>query len=723
MEEENKLVTIDMLVNKVKEYDEDPKDLDLIMRAYEYAERKHFGQKRISGDDYIQHPLNVALILTELKVDAACIAAALLHDTIEDSDCTKEEEAKLFGEDVALLVDGVTKINKLHFNNFSEQMAANQRKILVGLSEDVRVIFIKLADRLHNMRTLYVMTEEKQKKKAKETLEILTPVADRLGINKIKSELEDLSLRYLKPDVYFDILEKLNAKKRDMDDDVANMLKEVSDLLDEHHIKHEIFGRSKSIYSIYKKLSKGKKFNDIYDILALRVLVDTEPECYLVLGLIHSKYKPVPNRFKDYIAMPKTNLYQSLHTTVFGVDGKLFEIQIRTYDMHKIAEYGIASHWSYKAHGSVKTVKDSMEAKLQIFRSIMELNEESDNSVDFINSIKKDILTNDSIYVYTPKGDVMELPVGSTPVDFAYKVHSEVGDSMVGSIVNDNIVPLDYVLHTGDIIKVNTSKSSKGPNRDWLNFVVTSQARNKIKSFFTKQDKDNSLEAGSDLLNAEIRKNGLPINETLSNKNIDTILEELKIGDARELYIGIGNGKYNAKDVLKIILKKEEEEKTTQDIIEKINESVVKKVSSKNDILVEGLGEVKVSLSGCCKPIPGDNIIGYITKGSGITIHRSICRNIMDIDERLINVKWNVDGSKKFPTDIIIYTNTNDNLLDIISKASSSGIIVDGIVTVNKSDTKIYSLTILVENTDKLDKFLLSLNSLSFVIKVERLMK
>ena len=632
MEEENKLVTIDMLVNKVKEYDEDPKDLDLIMRAYEYAERKHFGQKRISGDDYIQHPLNVALILTELKVDAACIAAALLHDTIEDSDCTKEEEAKLFGEDVALLVDGVTKINKLHFNNFSEQMAANQRKILVGLSEDVRVIFIKLADRLHNMRTLYVMTEEKQKKKAKETLEILTPVADRLGINKIKSELEDLSLRYLKPDVYFDILEKLNAKKRDMDDDVANMLREVSDLLDEHHIKHEIFGRSKSIYSIYKKLSKGKKFNDIYDILALRVLVDTEPECYLVLGLIHSKYKPVPNRFKDYIAMPKTNLYQSLHTTVFGVDGKLFEIQIRTYDMHKIAEYGIASHWSYKAHGSVKTVKDSMEAKLQIFRSIMELNEESDNSVDFINSIKKDILTNDSIYVYTPKGDVMELPVGSTPVDFAYKVHSEVGDSMVGAIVNDNIVPLDYVLHTGDIIKVNTSKSSKGPNRDWLNFVVTSQARNKIKSFFTKQDKDNSLEVGSDLLNAEIRKNGLPINETLSNKNIDTILEELKIGDARELYIGIGNGKYNAKDVLKIILKKEEEEKTTQDIIEKINESVVKKVSSKNDILVEGLGEVKVSLSGCCKPIPGDNIIGYITKGSGITIHRSICRNIMDID-------------------------------------------------------------------------------------------
>ncbi len=723
MEEGNQLVTIDMLLDKVKEYDEDEKDLELIYKAYEYALKKHFGQKRISGDDYIQHPLNVALILTEINADAACMAAALLHDTIEDSDSSKEEVSQLFGSEVALLVDGVTKINKLHYNNFSEQMAANQRKILVGLSEDVRVIFIKLADRLHNMRTLYVMTEERQKKKAKETLEILTPVADRLGINKIKSELEDLSLRYLKPDAYFEIVEKLNAKRRDMDDDVADMLSEVSNLLNEHHIHHDIFGRSKSIYSIYKKLSKGKKFNDIYDILALRVLVETEQECYLVLGLIHSKYKPVPNRFKDYIAMPKTNLYQSLHTTVFGVDGKLFEIQIRTYDMHKIAEYGIASHWSYKAHGSVKTIKDSMEAKLQIFRSIMELNEDSDSSLEFINSIKKDILTSESIYVYTPKGDVMELPVGSTPVDFAYKVHSEVGDSMVGAMVNDNIVTLDYVLHTGDIIKVNTSKSSKGPNRDWLNFVVTSQARNKIKSFFSKQEKDNSLEIGSELFNAEIRKNGLSINETLSNKNIELILEELKIHDAKELYIGIGNGKYSAKEVLKIITKEEEPIPTTDDIIEKINESVVKKVSSKNDILVEGIGEVRVSLSRCCKPIPGDNIIGYITKGSGITIHRSVCRNISDVDERLVNVKWNVDGSKKFPTDIIVYTNTVDNLLDIITKASSNGIIVDGIVTVNKSDTKIYSLTVLVENAEKLNKYMIDLGNMPSTLKVERLMK
>ena len=452
MHENTTPATIEELIDKFKSYNNDKKDLKLINDAFDYAYKKHFGVKRITGDDYITHPLSVAIIFTDINADAECLAAALLHDTVEDTDSTKEEITELFGTNVALLVDGVTKINRLHFSTTSEQMAANQRKILVGLSEDVRVIIIKLADRLHNLRTLYVMPEEKQKKKARETLEILTPVADRLGINKIKNELEDLSLRYLKPDVYFDIVEKLNAKKTELDDSVNDMLAEVSSMLNDHNIKHEIFGRSKSIYSIYKKLNKGKRFNDIYDILALRVLLETEQECYLALGLIHSKYKPVPNRFKDYVAMPKTNLYQSLHTTVFGVEGKLFEIQIRTHDMHKIAEYGIASHWSYKLHGSVKSTKDSMEDKLQIFRSIMELNEESDTPEEFINSIKQDVLTTDSIYVYTPKGDVIELPAGSTPVDFAYKVHSEVGNTLVGALVNDNIVTLDYQLKTGDII-------------------------------------------------------------------------------------------------------------------------------------------------------------------------------------------------------------------------------------------------------------------------------
>ncbi len=717
MNDLNRDITINDLISKFKLYNNNEEDIDLINRAYDYAYKKHFGVKRISGDDYITHPLNVAMILTDINADADCMAAALLHDTIEDTDSTKEEIAKLFGSEVSLLVDGVTKINRLHFSNAGEQMAANQRKILVGLSEDVRVIIIKLADRLHNMRTLYVMPEERQKKKARETLEILTPVADRLGINKIKSELEDLSLRYLKPDAYFDILEKLNAKKTEMDKDVEKMLNDVSTLLTEHNINHEIFGRSKSVYSIYKKMQKGKKFNDIYDILALRVIVDTESECYLVLGLIHSKYKPVPNRFKDYIAMPKTNLYQSLHTTVFGVEGKLFEIQIRTHEMHKIAEYGIASHWTYKAKGgSVKTVKDSMEHKLQIFRSIMELNEDSSSPEEFINSIKQDVLTTDSIYVYTPKGDVLELPAASTPIDFAYKVHTEVGNSVVGAIVNDSIVPLDYHLKTGDIIKINTSKTSRGPNKDWLNFVVTSQAKNKIKSFYNKLEKDDYLVKGQELLEEELRHQELPIATTINNKNMERILNELKLKNINELYTNIGNNKYTAAYIVKLITKNTEKKEQPPKI-----GNIKANTNNKNDILVEGMGDIKVNLSGCCKPIPGDKIIGYITKGSGITIHRITCANISDLSERLVKVKWNNKTSKKYFTDIIVHTNTSDNLLDIIAKASYNSIGIDSISTINKSEYKIYSITVLVENLDKLNKFIADLNKLPFTLKVERI--
>lgn len=711
-------ITIDDLIDKFKKYNDNEKDITLIRSAYDYAEKKHFGQKRISGDDYILHPLNVALILTEISADAPCMAAALLHDTIEDSDATKEEIEELFGSEVALLVDGVTKINKINFSSDSEASAANQRKILVGLSEDVRVLIIKLADRLHNMRTINVLSEEKQKKKAKETLEILTPVAHRLGIYKIKSELEDLSLRYLKPDAYFDIVEKLNQKKVERDETVSKMMDEVSTLLKEHNITHEIKGRSKSIYSIYNKLDKGKSFNDIYDILALRVFVDTEQDCYIALGLIHSKYKPVPKRFKDYIAMPKTNLYQSLHTTVFGIDGELFEIQIRTYEMDRIAEYGIASHWSYKEHKDGGAItKDLTEQKLQIFRNIIELNEDSASPEEFISSVKKDILSSDVIYVYTPKGDVIELPSGSTPVDFAYKVHSEVGDRMVGAIVNDNIVPLDYNLSTGDIIKINTNKASN-PSKDWLNFVVTSGARNKIKAYYTRLEKDENIEKGKDLLEKEIKKNDLLVNKFLSNKNVDTIISQLKVKDIDDLYVNIALGKYTPSQIIKIINKKEEEK---VDLSTKINENNYNKNKfSNNDVLVEGMKEIKASLSSCCKPVPGDNIIGYITRGSGITVHRSNCRNIIDIDERLLNVKWNDKITKKYPTDILVCTTNFDNLLDIITKASSNNIIIDSIFTIHKSDYKVYNMTVLVENIDKLEKFIKDLLNLKFVSKVER---
>ncbi len=707
-------ISIEDLLNKVKEYDEIPEDLSLIRNAYEYAYKKHFSQKRITGDDYITHPLNVAWILTDVNADAEAVAAALLHDTIEDSDSTYEEIKDLFGENVAKIVDGVTKINRLKFTSDSEQMAANQRKILVGLSSDVRVLIVKLADRLHNMRTLYVLSEAKQKRKAKETLEILTPVAHRLGMYKLKSELEDLSLRYLNPDAYYDIVEKLNLKKTERDEAVGKMLDEVSNLLTEHNITHEIKGRSKGIYSIYNKMNKGKKFEDIYDILALRVFVNTEQECYLALGLIHSKYKPVPKRFKDYIAMPKTNLYQSLHTTVFGIDGELFEIQIRTYEMDRIAEYGIASHWSYKENKKVNN-KDQMEQKLEIFRSIIELNEDASTPEEFISNVKKDILFNDSIYVYTPKGDVIELPNGATCVDFAYRVHSEVGDKMIGAIVNDSIVPFDYVLKTGDIIKVNTSKLSKGPNKDWLNFVVTSHAKNKIKAFYTKREKDENLSKGAEIFEKALRRRDLGVNETL-DKYLDLILDNLKLKDLDDLYISLGSGKYAVSNVMHLITKKE----NAADKILKKSSSRIKKATIKNDVLVEGMNEIKVTLSGCCKPIPGDNIIGYITKGSGITVHRSNCKNILDLDERLINVKWNEDITKKFPTDLLIYTNTDDNLLNIITLATANNILIDSVTTITKSEFKIYSITIMVENKNVLDKFIIDLNNSGFVNKVER---
>lgn len=709
-------ITFYDLIEKVRKYNDDEDELRIIEKAYNYAKEKHFTQKRITGDDYITHPLNVAYILTDVNADYKAICAALLHDTIEDSDGNFQEIENLFGYDIANLVECVTKINRINFNSDSEQMAANQRKILVGLASDVRVLIIKLADRLHNMRTLYVFSPEKQQRKARETLEILTPVAHRLGMYKIKSELEDLCLRYLNPSAYFDILEKLNYKKTEMDEAVGKMLDEVSSLLKEHGIRHEIKGRSKSVYSIYNKLSKGRSFNDIYDILALRVLVDTEQECYLALGLIHSKYKPVPKRFKDYIAMPKSNFYQSLHTTVFGIDGMLFEIQIRTYDMDRVAEYGIASHWSYKEHTSGDS-KDAMDQKLAIFRNIIELNEDSSTPEEFISSVKKDILFNDSIFVYTPKGDVIELPNGSTTVDFAYKVHSEVGDKMVGAIVNDNIVPFDYVLKTGDIIKINTSRLSNGPNKDWLNFVVTSQAKNKIKGFYSKIEKDDNINRGMVLLDGYLKKKNITF-EMFQDKYLNKLFDNYKIKDIDEFYMSLGMGKYTIDNMIKSIVKEEEKRKKSI-TLKGISK---KKQEVDSDILVENMSSIKVTISGCCKPIPGDNIIGYITKGAGITVHRSNCKNIMDLDERLINVKWNDNLNKKYPTDLLIYTNEDDILLDIITKASSNDVVIDSIFTLNKSSLKVLSVTVLVKNIDVLDKFCKDLYNIGSVVKIERQM-
>ena len=704
-------INYENLINRLKTYINDI-DIDMIKKAYQYAKDKHEGDKRRTGEDYITHSLNVAYILSTINADASTIKAGILHDIIEKNKATKEEIEEEFGSDVASLVNGITKINKISFTSAtSDAMVTNERKILIGLTEDVRVIFIKLADRLHNMRTLWALPEDRQKAKAKETLDLLIPIAHRLGMNKIKSELEELCLRYLKPDVYFEIVEKLNQSKKERDNLVLDMQKNVSELLNTHSIKHEIKGRAKSIYSIYKKLETGKRFSDIYDLLALRVFVDTKEECYQVLGIIHSKYKPLPKRFKDYVAMPKTNMYQSLHTTVFGIDGHLFEIQIRTYEMDKIAEHGIASHWSYKENKSMESMQNEMEQKLQFFRSIIELKDELDDN--FVNSVKEDIFKN-TIYVFTPKGDVIELPKGSTPLDFAYKVHSSVGDHCVGAIVNDKVVPLDYELNDEDIIKINTNKNSN-PSYEWINIVKTNQAKNKIKGYFNKIDKVEYYKKGEESLIKELRKRKLPINTFVSD-NLDKILDTLKVGDLNELYMAIGNNKFTPSQVINTVIETKKE-----DIITKtINKQVVIE-NLHNDIIVDGIDYIKVNLASCCKPIKGDKIIGFITKGSGITVHRLNCPNISNLDERFIDVSWNEDTVKKYPTSIIIYTNDYKNiLLDIISKTSNNDITIINFNTLNTNDGINYDITVTASNIDNLNKFMSDIKSIESVLDVER---
>lgn len=713
-------ITFEQFFDAVRSYIDDEKELEIVKKAYEFAKITHTGEKRRTGEDYITHPLNVAYILTKIHSDYETLCAGLLHDVIKMDNVEEEVLVNEFGTNIAKLVKEVTKINKLSFSADSEYQINYYKKILVGLCEDVRVIIVKLADRLHNMRTLWAIPENKQKEKAKETLEILAPIAHRLGIHYLKSELEDLSLRYYKPDVYYDIVTRLNNSKKERDDAILEMKSMISSMLNEHGIKHEIKGRSKSIYSIYNKMQNGKKFEEIYDILALRVYVNTESECYLTLGLIHSKYKPLSNRFKDYIAMPKENMYQSLHTTIFGVGGELYEIQIRTYEMDKIAEYGIASHWAYKEKiDESQAIKNVMEQKLQMFRNIIESSKsEAENDEEFVNTVKKEALDN-NIYVYTPKGDVKELPYGSTPIDFAYKVHSKIGDKMVGAIVNDNIVPLDYKLKDGDIVKINVNKNSKGPSKEWVNIAFTSLARNRIKGFYTKIDKTENIKHGEELIEKELRKLKIPFSEF--NDKINIILDNLNEDNMEDVYLSVGNGKYNPISVINIINK---ESKTKEEIILNKISNVDRTINIKNDIIVAGIDEIKVTLANCCKPVKDDDVIGYITKGNGIVVHRTNCHNIIDVDDRIIPIEWNPNSTNKYKTSIVIKMEKKDNtLVNIISKASSSNVTVESINLVNNSEYQTYNLVVLVENVTKLKSFLNELYQMKEVVEVERLIQ
>ena len=709
------ITTINELLEAL-DYIKDESEIATIKKAYDYASKIHKGQKRLSGDDYILHPLNVAYILTSLNADSDCIATALMHDVIHRGTGNIEDIRKEFGDEIGDLVEGITTINKLSLSAENESTINYYKKILVGLTEDVRIIIIKLAERCHNMRTLWAIPAKKQSLKAKETLEILAPIAHRLGISNIKAELEELSLKYYKPDAYKSVEELLNNTKEEREASVNEMKKRVSDILIDNDIDFEIKGRAKSIYSIYNKLSKGKKFEDIYDIYALRVIVNTKAECYQVLGLIHAAYKPIPKRFKDYIANPKNNMYQSLHTTVFGFDGKPYEIQIRTFDMDKVAEKGIASHWSYKEQG--KKIQSSMEHKLQLFRNIIELDNEETSDEEFVKSVQSDVL-GENIYVYTPKGDVYELPQGATPIDFAYRIHTRIGETMVGAIVNDNIVPIDYELQTGDIVKINTNKTST-PSKEWINIAKSTQTKNKIKAFFSKIDKKEAIEKGKDLILKELRRKKIPTNDFYDN--LDVVLKELKIADETELNLFVGSGKFAPNTVINIAIK--EDLDPEEMALNKIANRNANNIELKNDVLVSGIDNIKVTLAKCCKPIKGDEIIGYISRGNGVIVHNKNCHNIKDIDERLIDVTWNNDVSTKFQTTLRIYAQKRDNLLlDIVTKTSGLNINVIKVDNKDSDNDSVYKITLEVEDVDKLNKYITSLNQISEITKVERILR
>ena len=712
MDIKKEINTIEELIDSVS-YITDKDEINIIKKAYEFASNVHKNNTRLCGEDYMHHPLNVAYNLTKLYADSDTIAAGLLHDTIHIGNSTLDELKKEFSLDICTLVEGITTINNLNLSTDSEDHINYYKKIIVGLTEDVRIIIIKIVERVDNMKTLYILKPEKQKDKAKETLEILVPIAHRLGLSEIKKELEVLSLKYYKPDAFKSVEAMLNNTEEQRNNLLLHMKRRVSELLIDNNIKFEIKARVKSIYSIYNKMQKGKKFSELFDIYGIRIIVNTESECYQVLGIIHSKFKPLQNRFKDYIANPKVNMYRSLHTTVFGYDGKLYEIQIRTHEMDEVAERGIASHWSYKEKG--KKMQNSMEEKLQLFRSIIELDNDNISSDEFVNTVKNELLS-DNIYVYTPKGDVFELPKEATPIDFAYKVHSKIGETMVGALVNDVIAPLDTQLKSNDIVKIITNKNSK-PSKEWLLMAKTSQAKNKIKSYFSKIDKNEAIEKGKDLFLKEVRKRKIPISSI--NDNMKDIISKLKVKDENEMYYNFGTGNFSVKITLNSIFKDELEKEDF--MLDKINNKNIDENDYKNDFIVGNIDNVKVSTAKCCYPIKGDEIIGYITRGNGIVVHSKNCKNLNLLEDRFIDIKWNKKVDKKYDCLLNITTIKKDNILiDIINKASSLNISIVKINTINNLDNIMYEISIKVSDIDTLKKYKNTLNQNKDIIKIER---
>lgn len=723
------------VINLVSKY-MTPNHVAFVQKACDYAEQAHEGQVRQSGEPYFIHPIQVAGILAELRMDPHTVATGFLHDVVEDTDVTLEDLAAEFGADVAMLVDGVTKLGKIKYKSHEEQLAENHRKMLLAMAQDLRVIMVKLADRLHNMRTLKHLREDKQRRIAQETLEIYAPLAHRLGISRIKWELEDTALRYINPNQYYRIVNLMQSKRDEREDYVEEAVEDIRLATEDLEIYAEIYGRPKHIYSIYRKMKDQKKqFNEIYDLLAIRVIVDSIKDCYAVLGAIHTKWTPMPGRFKDYIAMPKANMYQSIHTTVIGPKGNPVEVQIRTHEMHQIAEFGVAAHWAYKEGKTEKVEEDTDSKQLSWFREILELQDESYDASEFMESVKGDIFS-DKVYVFTPTGEVTELPKGSGPLDFAYSVHTEIGNKTTGAKVNGKMVQLDYTLKNGDIIEVLTSPNSFGPSRDWLKMVATSKARNKIKRFFKVQDREVNIIKGHDAVTKYLVDHGFAPKEFLSKTKMAEILDRLNFQTEDDLFAAVGYGEISAQVVYNRLTEKErkeqEMERQKQEAEELMTQPVKKeaekmKVRHEGGIVIQGVENLLVRISRCCNPVPGDQIVGYITKGRGVSIHRADCPNVQhqeELAQRLIEVEWEDTNSlnKEYDADLEIYGYNRSGLLNDILQVISS--MTKNLVSVEAKPTKnkmaMIHVTVKIQNLAHLKTIVDKIKNVPDVYNVRR---
>ena len=738
---------IENLIQKVKTYNPEA-DVSIIEKAFEYAKSKHEGQVRRSGEKYIIHPVEVANILAELELDVESIAAGLMHDVVEDTEVTNDQMVSMFGEEIAGLVDGVTKLGMIAYKTKEENQAENLRKMFLAMGKDIRVVLIKLADRLHNMRTLKFMPPYKAVIKSNETLEIFAPIAERLGIFKIKWEMEDIALRYIEPDFYFDMRRQIIRRLYQRESYISDMIDFLKETLAKEmpNSNFEIYGREKNLYSIYKKMKfKNKSFEEIYDFLAIRVIVQTKAECYGVLGIVHGMWKPIPDRNKDYIGNPKANNYQSLHTTVFGPGGELVEVQIRTEEMHKTAEYGIAAHWKYK-QGKIDTHESEMDKKLAWLRQIMDWQKEVTDPNEYMKSLKTDLYSH-QVFVFTPKGDIIELPAGSTPIDMAYKIHTNVGNKCVGAKINNKIVPLDTVIKNGQIIEILTSANSKGPSRDWLNIVQSSHTKSKIKQWFKKEKREENIEKGRELLENTVKKLGYPMADFLRNKALQAVEKHLSQPNDEELYAAIGYGGLTINQVM-IKLKevferdfadklKELKEKQLEDLREKQKEAHTKKEikqerynSNKQLVNVKGLDNILTRLAKCCNPIPGDDIVGYITKDRGVTVHRSDCTNVIrdsqNSSKELVEVHWNnVGESNIFDVEVQIKAYNRPDLIYDISglfKTEKINILSLNTRKVERS-TAIIDLSFEVRTKEQMKKTINKLKAIEDVHEVYRISK